>query len=140
MPEADRFTVADLPPLHLDADYWSLRWIDETCESYAMRKNVALPFCASTDRGVMATVHVGGGYGYAATGDTTPADMIAGIEHGVLMEDELLVVDRRLAQQVPVRLRAGAADRERKAGRGRQESQLPRHQRDVLEEPRPHAR
>ena len=51
--------------------------------------------------------------------------------------DQLLVVDRRLAQQVPVRLRARTADRERQARRGRQESQLPRHQRDVLAQPRP---
>ena len=85
MPDADRFTVADLPPLRLDADYWSLRWVDEVCESYAVRKNVALPFCASTDRGAMATVHAGGGYGYAATGDTTPAGLAAALERAAAL-------------------------------------------------------
>ena len=85
MPDADRFTVADLPPLRLDADYWSLRWVDETCESYAVRKDVALPFCASTDRGVMATVHAGGGYGYAATGDTSPAGLAAALERATAL-------------------------------------------------------
>jgi len=85
VPDADRFTVADLPPLRLDADYWSLRWVDETCESYAVRKDVALPFCASTDRGVMATVHAGGGYGYAATGDTSPAGLAAALERAAAL-------------------------------------------------------
>src|SRR5262249_38115141 len=49
--------------------------------------------------------------------------------------DQLLVVDRRLAQQVPVRLRAWAPDRERQARRGRQESELPRDQRELLAQP-----
>ncbi len=42
-------------------------------------------------------------------GDATLDEMVAGIERGVLMETNSLVVDRRLAQQVPVRLRARAA-------------------------------
>ena len=50
--------------------------------------------------------------------------------------DQLLVVDRRLAQQVPVRLRARAPDRERPARRRRQESELPRDQRELLAQPR----
>ncbi len=50
--------------------------------------------------------------------------------------NELLVVDRRLAQQVPVRLRARPLDRERHARRGRQEPELPRHQRELLAQPR----
>ncbi len=46
-----------------------------------------------------------------------------------------LVVDRRLAQQVPVRLRVGRADRERQAqGRG-EEPELPRRLGDVLAQP-----
>ena len=80
MPDADRFSLSDLPPLRVAADYWSLRWVDEARESYAVRKNVALPFHASRDRGAMATVHAGGGYGYAATGDTTPAGLAAALE------------------------------------------------------------
>ena len=50
--------------------------------------------------------------------------------------DQLLVVDRRLAQQVPVRLRARAPHRERQASRSGEESQLPRHQRELLAQPR----
>ena len=50
--------------------------------------------------------------------------------------DQQLVVDRRLAQQVPVRLRARAPDRERQAARSGEEPQLPRHQRELLAQPR----
>ncbi|HKP65952.1 MAG TPA: TldD/PmbA family protein [Casimicrobiaceae bacterium] len=56
----------------LDADFWSLRFVEETCESYSVRRNVQQPWSVSTDRGVMATVYAGGGYGYAATADTSP--------------------------------------------------------------------
>lgn len=66
MPFDDRIPVIDLA-----ADFWSLRYVEETSETYAVRKNVAQPFSASTDRGVMATVYANGGYGYAATGDVS---------------------------------------------------------------------
>src|SRR5450631_2549351 len=85
MPDADRFALSDLPPLRLDADFWSLRWTDEVIETYAVRKNVALPFSACTDRGVMATVYAGGGYGYAATGDTSPTGLAGALERAAAM-------------------------------------------------------
>jgi len=68
-----------IPDLDLDVDFWSLRFVEETCESYAVRKNVAQPFVASTDRGVMASVYTDGGYGYAATSDTSPAGLAAAL-------------------------------------------------------------
>jgi predicted Zn-dependent protease len=80
MPDSDRFALSDLPPLRLAADFWSLRWVDESRESFAVRKNLALPFRAGSDRGAMATVHADGGYGYAATADTTPAGLAAALE------------------------------------------------------------
>src|SRR4030095_3713504 len=49
--------------------------------------------------------------------------------------DHQLVVDRRLAQQVPVRLRARAPNRERHARRRGEEFQLSRHQREFLAQP-----
>jgi predicted Zn-dependent protease len=64
-----------LPNFDVRADFWSLRFVEERSESYAVRKNVAMPFVASTDRGAMATVYADGGYGYAATGDTSPAGL-----------------------------------------------------------------
>jgi predicted Zn-dependent protease len=56
----------------LDADFWSLRFVEETCASFSVRRNVQQPWAMNTDRGVMATVYAGGGYGYAATADTSP--------------------------------------------------------------------
>ena len=64
-----------LPSLRVDADFWSLRFVDETSENYTVRKNVALPLDIATECGVMATVYADGGYGYAATGDTSPAGL-----------------------------------------------------------------
>jgi predicted Zn-dependent protease len=60
-----------LPPSlpAIDADFWSLRFVSETCESFCVRKNVPEPWSLSTDRGVMAVVYANGGYGYAATAD-----------------------------------------------------------------------
>jgi len=79
MPDADRLTLTDLPRLPA-ADFWSLRFVEEHCETYAVRKNVAMPFVASTDRGAMATVYIDGGYGYAATADTSPAGLRDALE------------------------------------------------------------
>ncbi|MCC6868638.1 MAG: TldD/PmbA family protein [Burkholderiales bacterium] len=64
---------APLPAFDLAADYWSLRFVEERAEHYAVRKNIPLPLTTVTDRGVMASVHADGGYGYAATGDTSAA-------------------------------------------------------------------
>ncbi|MGA8032004.1 MAG: DNA gyrase modulator, partial [Casimicrobiaceae bacterium] len=59
-----------LPSFDLRADFWSLRFVEETSETFCIRKNVQQPLSLSTDRGVMASVYVDGGYGYAATADT----------------------------------------------------------------------
>jgi len=60
-----------LPALRVDADYWSLRFVEETGQSFTVRKNVPQPLSLFTDRGVMASVYADGGYGYAATSDTS---------------------------------------------------------------------
>ena len=44
-----------------------------------------MPFAASTDRGAMATVYADGGYGYAATGDTSPAGLAAALERAAAL-------------------------------------------------------
>lgn len=69
-----------LPHFEVRADFWSLRFVDEYCETYAVRKNVPMPYIACTDRGVMATAYVDGGYGYAATGDTSPEGLHGALE------------------------------------------------------------
>jgi len=69
-----------IPDLPFRADFWSLRVTEETSDEYVVRKDVALPLSRRTDRGAMATVHHGRGYGYAATGDTSPAGLLAALE------------------------------------------------------------
>jgi predicted Zn-dependent protease len=69
-----------IPETDIRADYWSLRFVDERAESFAVRKNVAMPFLASTDRGVMATVYADGGYGYAATSDLSASGLQAALD------------------------------------------------------------
>ena len=71
---------APLPSFDLAADYWSLRVVEERSETLAVRRNVAMPFAATADRGAMATVYADGGYGYAATADTSPAGLAAALE------------------------------------------------------------
>ena len=62
-----------VPDFDVRADFWSLRFVEERNESFSVRKNVPMPYVAATDRGVMASVYADGGYGYAATGDTSPS-------------------------------------------------------------------
>ncbi|MDQ6621274.1 MAG: TldD/PmbA family protein [Pseudomonadota bacterium] len=57
-----------LPP-GFDAEFWSVRYTEESSESYTVRKNVALPLQRALDRGAMVTVYAAGGHGYAATSD-----------------------------------------------------------------------
>jgi predicted Zn-dependent protease len=79
MPDADRLTLPDISSLARSTDFWSLRLVEETSECLTVRKNVALPPFTCTDRGAMATVYANGGYGYAATGDTSPAGLAAAL-------------------------------------------------------------
>jgi predicted Zn-dependent protease len=60
-----------LPALDVDADFWSLRFVEETGEFFSVRKGVPQPLSIATDRGVMASVYAAGGYGYAATADVS---------------------------------------------------------------------
>jgi predicted Zn-dependent protease len=73
MPDADRVPLPDMASLARGVDFWSLRFVDETAETLTVRKNVALPPFVCHEHGAMATVYANGGYGYAATGDTSPA-------------------------------------------------------------------
>jgi predicted Zn-dependent protease len=75
MPDAERLSLADIVPRDAHVDFWSLRVVEESCDTFAVRKDVPLPFAASLDRGAMVTVYADGGYGYAATGDTSAAGL-----------------------------------------------------------------
>ena len=48
-------------------DFCSLRFSTERTETISMRRGSLEPVSAVTDRGLMVTVHSGGGLGYAAT-------------------------------------------------------------------------
>ncbi|HEX8010552.1 MAG TPA: TldD/PmbA family protein [Casimicrobiaceae bacterium] len=66
--------------LHGDADFWSLRVVEERAECYGVRKNVPQPPELIADRGAMLTVYAGGGCGYAATGDLSPSGLQAALD------------------------------------------------------------
>jgi len=74
--------IPDSNPCSLmpDCDFWSLRYVRETCETYEVRKNVQQPLRLSTDDGVMATAYCDGGYGYAATADTSVEGVRAALQ------------------------------------------------------------
>ena len=59
------------------ADYWTLRIIDEIDEGLAVRDDVAEPASVSLSRGAMLTVVRGGGVGYCAGSDLSPAGLAA---------------------------------------------------------------
>ena len=56
-------------------EFWSLRVVEERNESLSVRRNVVQPATTSEDVGVMITVMDGGGMGYTATCDLTPAGL-----------------------------------------------------------------
>jgi predicted Zn-dependent protease len=58
--------------LESDAEFFTLRLVDEQAECYAVRKNVPQPPAFSSDRGAMLTARAAGGCGYAATSDLSP--------------------------------------------------------------------
>ena len=72
-----------LPAFDIRADFWSLRFVEETTERYTVRKNVHQPLEMVTDRGLMATVYAEGGFGYAATSDTSPDGMRAALDRAL---------------------------------------------------------
>jgi len=80
MPDADRLSAAEFVPAGFAADFWSLRFVEEVSDIFAVRKDVPLPLAASTDRGAIVSVYADGGYGYAATGDTSSAGLAAAFD------------------------------------------------------------
>ena len=80
MPDADRITAAEFVPAGFSADFWSVRLTEEVSETFAVRKDVPLPPAFCTDAGALVTVYSAGGYGYAATGDTSPSGLALAFE------------------------------------------------------------
>ncbi|KWB64134.1 peptidase C69 [Burkholderia ubonensis] len=66
--------------LRSDADFWSLRVVDETTDDHQVRNDVALPFSRVRDRGAMLVAWAGAGAGYAATANLSPAGLQAALD------------------------------------------------------------
>ncbi len=66
--------------LHSQAPFWSLRYVEETRESLAVRQDTIEPPRLSIDRGAMLTAIADGGYGYCATSDLSAAGLQAALD------------------------------------------------------------
>jgi predicted Zn-dependent protease len=76
----DMTSAIPFKQLRCDAEFWSLRLVDERAECYAVRKNVPQPPTLLSDRGAMLTAYADGGCGYAATSDLSPAGLQAALD------------------------------------------------------------
>jgi predicted Zn-dependent protease len=72
---AARFRSRVAPPGH-----WSLRLVEESVERLCVRRDVVEPPLLTRSLGAMLSVFEGGGVGYAATGDTSPAGLRQALE------------------------------------------------------------
>jgi len=88
------------------ADFWSFRQVTERMEIIQVQRDVLQPVTTSRDVGVMVTVLDGGGMGYAATSDLSPAGLTAAGEKALAWARRTAqqsVVDfRKVATPVPV--------------------------------------
>ena len=66
--------------LRSSAAFWSLRYVEETREQFAVRQDTVEPPAFSTDRGAMLTAVCGDGHGYCATSDTSDAGLQAALD------------------------------------------------------------
>ncbi|MEO9456705.1 TldD/PmbA family protein [Chromobacterium phragmitis] len=66
--------------LRPQADFCSLRYVEEDSEQLRVRQGRQQPLARRRDRGAMITVLDGGGYGYAATADLSEAGLRAAFE------------------------------------------------------------
>ncbi len=66
-----------------DADFWSLRIVDERTDEHEVRNDVAQPLKRTLDRGAMLTAWCGAGAGYAATPDLSPAGLQAALDAAI---------------------------------------------------------
>jgi predicted Zn-dependent protease len=76
----DMTSAIPFKQLRCNAEFWSLRLVEEHAECYAVRKNVPQPPMLISDRGAMLTAYADGGCGYAATSDLSPAGLQAALD------------------------------------------------------------
>jgi predicted Zn-dependent protease len=75
---ADRF-AAQAPP----CDYWTLRLVAEESDHLSVRQGVVEPSALGYSLGAMVTVVSGGGLGYGATSDLSPAGLVAATDQAL---------------------------------------------------------
>ena len=61
--------------LKADAQFWSVRIVDDRSDEHTVRNDVAQPFTTVRDRGALLTAWCGAGAGYAATADLSAAGL-----------------------------------------------------------------
>jgi predicted Zn-dependent protease len=66
--------------LRSEAEFWSLRVMDDRIEEHAVRNDVAQPLTSERDCGAMLTAWVGAGAGYAASSDMSLAGLQAALD------------------------------------------------------------
>jgi predicted Zn-dependent protease len=69
-----------LPALRSRAPFWSVRFHEQSSQTFAMRQDTPEPPRLALDRGAMVTAMVEGGAGYCATGDLSPAGLQKALE------------------------------------------------------------
>jgi predicted Zn-dependent protease len=74
-PLEDRFRAA----LPAGVEYASIRFSEKRGEHLSVRQGVLEPVTTTFDAGVMVTIWAGGGHGYAATSDLSPAGLAAAV-------------------------------------------------------------
>ena len=84
--------------LKSDADFWSLRIVDETIDDHEVRNDVAQPLRTIRDRGAMLIAYAGAGAGYAATANLSAAGLQAALDIATARaraSGELSLIDHR---------------------------------------------
>jgi predicted Zn-dependent protease len=84
--------------LKSDADFWSLRIVDETIDDHEVRNDVAQPLRTVRDRGAMLIAYVGAGAGYAASANLSAAGLQAALDIATARahaSGELSLIDHR---------------------------------------------
>ena len=61
--------------LRSEADFWSVRVVNERTDDHAVRNDVAQPLRIASDRGAMLVAWCGRGAGYAATADLSESGL-----------------------------------------------------------------
>ncbi len=74
--------------LHSGAPFWSLRYVDESREHYAVRQDTIEPPRLTLDRGAMLVAITDGGYGYCATSDLSRSGLQSALDRASAWAEE----------------------------------------------------